>query len=159
MVATRKILGKDALKPLLHLTPQRNACGIYYLYHQRSQAAILLIHNSPHRDVQIGDFGSTAHGNEEALFHGNKLFRGLLGYLWPRVPTTKFFMREKIYGGWQVKNINLGPPSKVATKYRLCFFGHILRKSAQRCAQSAVRSFLGPSRSRSPGRKPRRRCG
>ncbi|KAK6741793.1 hypothetical protein RB195_009581 [Necator americanus] len=47
-------------------------------HHQRSQAASLLIRNSPHHDVRIGDLGSTINGYGEARLHGTKAAQKLM---------------------------------------------------------------------------------
>ncbi|KAK6761324.1 hypothetical protein RB195_022402 [Necator americanus] len=51
------------------------------------------------------------------------------------------------------KHQHLAPPSKVAKVNRLRFFGHILRRPADRLVQRVLRSSSGSSWKKSPGRK------
>ncbi|KAK6750963.1 hypothetical protein RB195_002748 [Necator americanus] len=48
---------------------------------------------------------------------------------------------------------HLAPPSKVAKVNRLRFFGHILRRQADRLVQRVLRSLPGSSWKKTPGRK------
>ncbi|KAK6762601.1 hypothetical protein RB195_023357 [Necator americanus] len=85
-----------------------------------------------------------------------KLLTWLLGYFWPRVCHD-----EDLYAEIDVvyrrmtrgKHQHLAPPSKVAKVNRLCFFGHILRRPADRLVQRVLRSSSGSSWKRPPGRK------
>ncbi|KAK6749805.1 hypothetical protein RB195_002048 [Necator americanus] len=147
------MFSKDALRPLLHLTPQRNACG--RPHHQRSQAASLPIRNSPHHDVRIGDLGSTINGYGLDCTERKQL-RRLLGYFWPRVCHNEDLYAELdvIYRRMTCgKHQHLAPPSKVAKINRLRFFGHILRRLADRLVQRVLRSSSGSSWKKPPGRK------
>ncbi|KAK6755000.1 hypothetical protein RB195_013770 [Necator americanus] len=63
------------------------------LHHQRSQAASLLIHNSPYHDVRIGAPSAVM---ERLDCTGRKLLRRLLGYFWPvtmKISTQKLMWR------------------------------------------------------------------
>ncbi|KAK6755500.1 hypothetical protein RB195_014083 [Necator americanus] len=85
-----------------------------------------------------------------------KLLRRLFGYFWPRV-----YHNEDLYAEIDVvyrrmtrgKHQHLAPPSKVAKVNRLRFFGHILRRPADRLVQRVLRSSLGSSWKKPPGRK------
>ncbi|KAK6730590.1 hypothetical protein RB195_007197 [Necator americanus] len=85
-----------------------------------------------------------------------KLLRRLLGYFWPRVCHNEDLYAEidvlyrRITRG---KHQHLAPPSKVAKVNRLCFFGHILRRPADRLVQRGLRSSSGSSWKKPPGRK------
>ncbi|KAK6740819.1 hypothetical protein RB195_008961 [Necator americanus] len=79
-----------------------------------------------------------------------KLLRRLLGYFWPRVCHNEDLYAEidVVYqrmtrGRYQ----HLAPPSKAAKVNRLCFFGHELRRPADRLVQRVLRSSLGSVRS------------
>ncbi|KAK6763073.1 hypothetical protein RB195_023687 [Necator americanus] len=48
---------------------------------------------------------------------------------------------------------HLAPPSKVAKVNRLRFFGHILRRPADRLVQRVLRNLSGSSWKKPPGRK------
>ncbi|KAK6762474.1 hypothetical protein RB195_023266 [Necator americanus] len=85
-----------------------------------------------------------------------KLFRRLLGYFWPRVCHNDYLYAEidVVYrrmtrGRYQ----HLAPPSKVAKVNRLRFFGHILRRPADRLVQRVLRNLPGSSWKTPPGRK------
>ncbi|KAK6764643.1 hypothetical protein RB195_024821 [Necator americanus] len=85
-----------------------------------------------------------------------KLLRRLLGYFWHRVCHNEELYAEigvvyqKItHGRYQ----HLAPPSKVATENRLHFFGHILRRPADRLVQRVLRRLSDSSWKRPPGRK------
>ncbi|KAK6727851.1 hypothetical protein RB195_005492 [Necator americanus] len=85
-----------------------------------------------------------------------KLLRRLLGYFWPRVCHN-----EDLYADIDVvyrrmthgRHQNLAPPSKVAKVNRLRFFGHILRRPADRLVQRVLRSSSSSSWKKPPGRK------
>ncbi|KAK6736383.1 hypothetical protein RB195_019206 [Necator americanus] len=85
-----------------------------------------------------------------------KLLRRLLGYFWPGVCHN-----EDLYAEIDVvcrrmtrgKHQHLAPPSKVAKVNRLRFFGHILRRPADRLVQLVLRSSSGSSWKKPPGRK------
>ncbi|KAK6764783.1 hypothetical protein RB195_024925 [Necator americanus] len=100
-------------------------------HHQRSQAASL----SAIRPIMMNgpDLGSTT-VMERLNCTGRKLLRRLLGYFWPQTSTS-------------------GTPSKVAKVNRLRFFGHILRRPADRLVQRVLRSLSGSSWKKPPGRK------
>ncbi|KAK6762202.1 hypothetical protein RB195_023059 [Necator americanus] len=69
-----------------------------------------------------------------------KPLRRLLSYFWPRVCHSEeidVVYRRMTRGGYQ----NLAPPSKVAKVNRLRFFGHILRRPADRLLQRVLRSL------------------
>ncbi|KAK6764050.1 hypothetical protein RB195_024397 [Necator americanus] len=85
-----------------------------------------------------------------------KLLRRLLGYFWLRVCHNEdlyaeigVVYRRMTHGGYQ----HLTPPSKAAEVNRLCFFGHILRRPADRLVQRVLKSSSGSSWKKSPGRK------
>lgn len=85
-----------------------------------------------------------------------KLLRRLLGYFWPRVchnedlyAEVDVVYRRMTRGRYQ----HLAPPSKVAKINRLRFFGHILRRPADRFVQRVLRSLPGSSWKKPPGRK------
>ncbi|KAK6762585.1 hypothetical protein RB195_023346 [Necator americanus] len=85
-----------------------------------------------------------------------KPLRWLLGYFWPRVchnddlhAEIDVVYRRMTRGRCQ----HLAPPSKVAKVNRLRFFGHILRRSADRLVQRVLRSFPGSSWKKPSGRK------
>ncbi|KAK6735707.1 hypothetical protein RB195_018750 [Necator americanus] len=77
-----------------------------------------------------------------------KLLRKLLGYFWPRVCHN-----EDLYAEIDVvyrrmtrgEHQHLAPPSKVTKVNRLRFFGHILRRPADRLVQRVLRSLPGTS--------------
>ncbi|KAK6741782.1 hypothetical protein RB195_009573 [Necator americanus] len=85
-----------------------------------------------------------------------KLLRRLLGYFWPRVCHN-----EDLYAEIDVvyrrmtrrKHQHLAPPSKVAKVNCLRFFGHILRRPADRLVQRVLRSSSGSSWKKPPGQK------
>ncbi|KAK6757389.1 hypothetical protein RB195_015298 [Necator americanus] len=85
-----------------------------------------------------------------------KQLRRQLGYFWPRICHN-----ENLYAEIDVvyrrmtrgKHQHLAPPSKVAEVNRPRFFGHILRRPADRLVQRVLRSLLGPSWKKPPGRK------
>ncbi|KAK6729958.1 hypothetical protein RB195_006793 [Necator americanus] len=80
-----------------------------------------------------------------------KLLRWLLGYFWSRVCHN-----EDLYAEIDVvyrrmtrgKHQHLAPPSKVAKVNLLRFFGHILRRPADRLLQRVLRSSGGGVRAR-----------
>ncbi|KAK6765657.1 hypothetical protein RB195_025522 [Necator americanus] len=85
-----------------------------------------------------------------------KLLRLLLGYFWPRVYHNEYLYAEVdvVYrrmtrGRYQY----FAPPSKVAKVNRLRFLGHILRRPSDRLVQCVLRSLLGLSWKKPPGRK------
>ncbi|KAK6763884.1 hypothetical protein RB195_024280 [Necator americanus] len=85
-----------------------------------------------------------------------KLLKWLLGYFWPRVCHN-----ENLYAEIDVvyrrmtreRHQHLAPPSKIAIVNRLRFFGHILRRPADRLVQRVLRSLSGSSWKKPPGRK------
>ncbi|KAK6727868.1 hypothetical protein RB195_005503 [Necator americanus] len=85
-----------------------------------------------------------------------KLLRRLLGYFWPRVCHN-----EDLYADIDVvyrrmtrgRHQHLAPPSKAAKVNRLRFFGHILRRPADRLVQRGLRRLPGSSWKKPPGRK------
>ncbi|KAK6764998.1 hypothetical protein RB195_025074 [Necator americanus] len=77
-----------------------------------------------------------------------KLLRRLLGYFWPRVCNNEDLYTEidVVYRRMTRKrHQHLAPPSKVAKANRLRFFGHILRRPADRLVQRVLRSSSGSS--------------
>ncbi|KAK6764510.1 hypothetical protein RB195_024725 [Necator americanus] len=85
-----------------------------------------------------------------------ELLRRLLGYSWPRVCHN-----EDLYAEINVvyrrmtrgRHQHLAPSSKVAKVNSLCFFGHILRRPADRLVQRVLRSLSSSSWKKPPGRK------
>ncbi|KAK6764896.1 hypothetical protein RB195_025003 [Necator americanus] len=85
-----------------------------------------------------------------------KLLRWLLGYFWPQVCHN-----EDLYAEIDVEYQRMtreryqhpASPSKVAKVNRLRFFGHILRRTADRLVQRVLRSLSGSSWKKPPGRK------
>ncbi|KAK6741519.1 hypothetical protein RB195_009401 [Necator americanus] len=112
-------------------------------HHQRSQAASLPIRNSPYMM-----YGSETWAAPSTAMEGldcrteRKLLRRLIGYFWPRVWRTT-----------RGRHQHLAPPSKVAEVNRLRFFGHILRRPADRLVQRVLRCLPGSSWRKPPGRK------
>ncbi|KAK6734674.1 hypothetical protein RB195_018079 [Necator americanus] len=88
-----------------------------------------------------------------------KLLRRLLGYFWPRVCHNEdlyaeidVVYRRMTRGRYQ----HLAPPSKAAKvkgKVSLRFFGHILRRLADRLVQRVLKSSSGSSWKKPPGQK------
>ncbi|KAK6743364.1 hypothetical protein RB195_010554 [Necator americanus] len=85
-----------------------------------------------------------------------KLLRRLLCYFWPRVchnedlyAEINVVYRRMTRGRYQ----HLAPPSKAAKVNRLRFFGHILRRPADRLVQRVLKSSPGSSWKKPPGRK------
>ncbi|KAK6762979.1 hypothetical protein RB195_023618 [Necator americanus] len=85
-----------------------------------------------------------------------KLLRRLLGYFWPRVCHSEdlcteidVVYRRMTRGRYQ----HLAPPSKAAKVNRLRFFGHMLRRPADRLVQRVLKSSSGSSWKKPPGRK------
>ncbi|KAK6728225.1 hypothetical protein RB195_005708 [Necator americanus] len=84
------------------------------------------------------------------------LLRRLLDYFWLRVCHNEdlyaeidVVYRRTTCGRYQ----HFAPPSKVAEVNRLRFFGHILRRPADRLVQRVLRSLPGSSWKKPPGRK------
>ncbi|KAK6763873.1 hypothetical protein RB195_024270 [Necator americanus] len=85
-----------------------------------------------------------------------KLLRQLLDYFWPRVCHS-----ENLYAEIDVvyrrmtrgRHQHLSPPSKVAKVNRLRFFGHILRRPADRLVQRVLKSSSGSSWKKPRGQK------
>ncbi|KAK6762881.1 hypothetical protein RB195_023546 [Necator americanus] len=85
-----------------------------------------------------------------------KLLRRLVGYFWLRACHN-----EDLYAEIDVayrlithgRYNHLAKPSKVANVNRLGFFGHILRRSADRFVQRVLRSLSSSSWKKPPGRK------
>ncbi|KAK6737703.1 hypothetical protein RB195_020046 [Necator americanus] len=85
-----------------------------------------------------------------------KLLRRLLGYFWPRVCHNEDLYAEIDVVYWRMtrgRHQHLAPPSKVAKVNRLRFFGHILRRTADRLVQRVLRSLPGSSWKKPLGRK------
>ncbi|KAK6727023.1 hypothetical protein RB195_004992 [Necator americanus] len=85
-----------------------------------------------------------------------KLLRRLLGYFWPRVCHNEDLYAEiDVVYRWMTRGRyqHLAPPSKVAKVNRLRFFGHILRRPADRLVQRVLKSSSGSSWKKPPGRK------
>ncbi|KAK6759694.1 hypothetical protein RB195_021332 [Necator americanus] len=85
-----------------------------------------------------------------------KLLRRLLRYFWPRVCHNKDLYAEIDVAYRPMtrgKHQHLAPPSKVAKVNRLRFFGHILRRPADRLVQRVLRSWAGSSWKKPPDRK------
>ncbi|KAK6745723.1 hypothetical protein RB195_012067 [Necator americanus] len=125
-------------------------------YHQRSQAANLPIRNSPQHDVRIEDLGSTSTVMERFGCAERKLLGRLLAYFWPRICCNEdlyaeidVVYRRMTRGRYQ----HLEAPSKVAKVNWLRFFGHILRRPADRLVQRILKSSSGSSWKKPPGRK------
>ncbi|KAK6760732.1 hypothetical protein RB195_021978 [Necator americanus] len=85
-----------------------------------------------------------------------KLLGRLLGYFWPTVchnkdlyPEIDVVYRRMIRGRYH----HLAPPSKLAKVNRLRFFGHILRRPADRPVQRVLRILSGSCWKKPPGRK------
>ncbi|KAK6742290.1 hypothetical protein RB195_009878 [Necator americanus] len=85
-----------------------------------------------------------------------KLLRRLLGYFWPWACHNEelyaeidVVYRRMTRGRYQ----HLAPPSKVAKVNRLRFFGHILRRPADRLIQRVLRSLSDSKWKKPPGRK------
>ncbi|KAK6753817.1 hypothetical protein RB195_013041 [Necator americanus] len=85
-----------------------------------------------------------------------KLLKRLLGYFCPKVCHNEDLYaeidvvhRRMTRGRYQ----HLAAHSKVATENCLRFFGHILKRSADRLVQRVLSSLSGSSRKRLPGRK------
>ncbi|KAK6762080.1 hypothetical protein RB195_022977 [Necator americanus] len=85
-----------------------------------------------------------------------KLLRRLLGYFWPRVCHNEdlyaeidVVYRRMTRGRYQ----HLAPPSKAAKVNRLRFFGHILRRPADRLVQRVLKSSSDSSWKKPLGRK------
>ncbi|KAK6764072.1 hypothetical protein RB195_024412 [Necator americanus] len=85
-----------------------------------------------------------------------KLLKRLLGYFWPSLCPS-----EDLYAEIDVvyrrmthrRHQHLAPPPKVAKVNRLCFFGHIFRRPADRLVQRVLKSSSGSSWKKPPGRK------
>ncbi|KAK6763989.1 hypothetical protein RB195_024351 [Necator americanus] len=73
-----------------------------------------------------------------------KLLRRPLGYFWPRVCHNEDLYAEidVVYRRMTRGKQHFAPPSKVAKVNRLRFFGHILRRPADRLVQRVLRSLL-----------------
>ncbi|KAK6763982.1 hypothetical protein RB195_024351 [Necator americanus] len=73
-----------------------------------------------------------------------KLLRRPLGYFWPRVCHNEDLYAEidVVYRRMTRGKQHFAPPSKVAKVNRLRFFGHILRRPADRLVQRVLRSHL-----------------
>ncbi|KAK6763048.1 hypothetical protein RB195_023663 [Necator americanus] len=85
-----------------------------------------------------------------------KLLRRLLGYFWPRVCHSEDFCAEidVVYRRMTLRRYeHLALPSKLARVDSLHFFGHILRRPADRPARRVLRSPSGLSRKRPAGRE------
>ncbi|KAK6764866.1 hypothetical protein RB195_024983 [Necator americanus] len=85
-----------------------------------------------------------------------KLLRRMLDYFWSRVRHNENLHE---YVDLMYRRIaseryqHLAPPSKIATETRLRFFGHRLKRPADRLVQRVMRSLSGSSRKRGPGRR------
>ncbi|KAK6744090.1 hypothetical protein RB195_011037 [Necator americanus] len=87
-----------------------------------------------------------------------KLLRRLLGYFWPRVCHN-----EDLYAEIDVvyhrmtrgRHQHLAPPLKVVRVNRLRFFGHIIRRPADRLVQRVLRGLSDSSWKSPRGRKPK----
>ncbi|KAK6749708.1 hypothetical protein RB195_001985 [Necator americanus] len=85
-----------------------------------------------------------------------KLLRRLLGHFWPRACHNEDLYAEIDVVYWRMtrgRYHHLAPPSKAAKVNRLRFFGHILRRPADRLIQRDLRSSSGSSWKKPPGRK------
>ncbi|KAK6762131.1 hypothetical protein RB195_023012 [Necator americanus] len=85
-----------------------------------------------------------------------KLLRRTLGYFWLRVCHTEHLYAEidVVYRRMtRGRYPHLAPLSKVAKVNRVRFFGHILRRPADRLVQRVLRSLSGSSWKKPPGQK------
>ncbi|KAK6765542.1 hypothetical protein RB195_025448 [Necator americanus] len=85
-----------------------------------------------------------------------KLLRRLIGYFRPRVCHNEdlYVEIDVVYRRMtRGRHQHLAPPSKVAKVNRLRFFGHILRRPADRLVQRVLKSSSGSSWKKPPGGK------
>ncbi|KAK6755249.1 hypothetical protein RB195_013931 [Necator americanus] len=84
-----------------------------------------------------------------------KLLSWLIGYFWPGVCHNEDLYAETdvVYRRTHGRYQHLAPPSKMAKVSRLRFFGHILRRPADRLVQRVLKSSSGSTWKKPPGRK------
>ncbi|KAK6740828.1 hypothetical protein RB195_008965 [Necator americanus] len=142
------MFSKDALKPLLHLTLAKFLWSTLIINEVK-----LRVYLSAIRPIMM--YGSETWAAPSTVMERldcteRELLRRLLGYFWPRVCHNEDLYAEidVVYqrmtrGRYQ----HLAPPSKAAKVGRLRFFGHILRRPADRLVQRVLMSSLGSGRS------------
>ncbi|KAK6726101.1 hypothetical protein RB195_004421 [Necator americanus] len=97
---------------------------------------------------------STVYGMERLDCTERKLFRRLLGYFCPSVcHNGEFYVDVDTIYRQMTRRKYQHLASKMAKVNRLRFFGHILRRSADRLVQRVLRSLPDSSCKRAPDRK------